>query len=133
MANGEVTPGIQNLINIAEESHATSGNRGEVRVQLQTGNMNISSISLVGGSTGVTKLQATGGLAYIWAGGIANDASLATNPSYNAATVKLSAKINELSGGGLSAGGNALRESFVHKGQMYRIDVEINQGTHLVE
>ncbi|MBD1556275.1 hypothetical protein HC752_04935 [Vibrio sp. S9_S30] len=134
VANNQISDGIQNLIDIAKASKSEEGQPGSVRVQLQTGGNNISSISLVSrGGNGVTKLQATGGLAYVWAGGIAEDSSLASNANYNAAVVRLSSKINSLTGGGISKGGNALREEFAHNGKIYRIDVEINRGTHLSE
>ena len=133
MTSGEVTPGLQNLIDIAVSARSSEGNRGSVRIQLQTGSANISSIDLAGGPAGVTKLQATGGLAFVWADGMAADPSFARNPAYNSAVVKLSAKINNLTGGGMQKGGTALQEFFQHKGQTYRFDVEVNQGTHFNE
>ena len=133
MARGEVTPGLQALANRAEAIQSKEGTPGQVRVQLQVGKRNISSISMASPSGSVSKLQAEGGLAWVYIDALSKDPSLAANPGFHRAIISAGQQVRGVPPGGASAGGNAIRKPFVHKGQVYRVDIEIHRGTAFLE
>ncbi len=133
MAQGQITEGLQVSANRAAQLMTAPNEPGQVRIQLQTGGVNISSISMASPNGSVSKVQAQGGLAYVYINGIAKDSSLAGNPGFTQAIIQASAQIGSVPRGGLEKGGNAFRKTFTHNNQVYRLDVEILRGTAFME
>ena len=83
---------------------------------------------------GVLKAQAFQGLAETYAMAVAADPSLGVNPEFRSAIINMSKSVKELQGG-LMPGPyrTTLKETFMHKGELYRVDLENIKGHNLRE